>query len=176
MSICSTHSAKSAPLSTVFSNGYKFITTKSIPSIQFSSIACWWLSLSRTASIPPWIFGCKVFTLPPIISGKSVTSLTLVTLMPFSASNLAVPPVEISSIPISLSALANSTIPDLSDTESNARFIIFILLFAFTTRLLTATTYKAPRPRASRCLIVNQILFRIIIHIGKLIAHLAQLT
>src|SRR5690606_1259017 len=73
------------------------------------------------ASRPPWIFGCSVFTRPSMISGKPVTAETSVTGSPASRSARAVPPVEISSNDKSSNALANSTIPVLSETLSSAR-------------------------------------------------------
>src|SRR5262249_2067883 len=73
------------------------------------------------ASRPPWILGCSVFTRPSIISGKPVSSETSRTGRPASASALRVPPVETSSIPSPASARANSTTPDLSETEMRAR-------------------------------------------------------
>src|SRR5215472_10481304 len=56
-----------------------------------------------------------------MISGKPVTPETSSTLRPASRSVLAVPPVETRAMPRSESALAKSTSPVLSDTESNAR-------------------------------------------------------
>ena len=76
---------------------------------------------SRIASRPPCTFGCSVFTRPSIISGKPVRSETSRTFRPASAIALAVPPVETSSMPCSLSARANSISPVLSETESSAR-------------------------------------------------------
>ena len=69
------------------------------------------------------MLGCSVFTLPSIISGKLVTSSTGTTLTPASLIDLEVPPVEISSMPILSSPLANSDIPDLSLTLINTREI-----------------------------------------------------
>src|SRR5665811_2108830 len=77
--------------------------------------------LPRAASSPPWIFGCSVFTRPSIISGEPVTSETSTTSSPSLRSAFAVPPVETSAMPRSLSALAKSTRPALSLTESSAR-------------------------------------------------------
>ena len=62
---------------------------------------------SRSASSPPWMRGCSVFTRPSIISGKPVTALTSVTARPASASVLAVPPVERISTPCAASARAS---------------------------------------------------------------------
>ena len=77
--------------------------------------------LSRIASRPPCTFGCSVFTRPSIISGKPVSSATSVTLSPASASALAVPPVETSSMPCRRARGRNRPGPVLSDTESSAR-------------------------------------------------------
>ena len=79
--------------------------------------------LSRIAKIPPCTFGCKVFTLPSIISGKPVISETDITGIPAAFNCCIVPPVEISSTPSSCNPCANSTIPVLSETLNNARFI-----------------------------------------------------
>src|SRR6185295_3690873 len=87
----------------------------------FIDAAC--AASSRIASSPPCTFGCSVFTRPSIISGKPVGAETSRTVSPASASALAVPPVEISSIPWPSSALAKSTRPVLSDTDSRARVI-----------------------------------------------------
>ena len=75
---------------------------------------------SRRASRPPWTMGCKVLTRPSSISGNSVTCATSVTGRPWSASSLAVPPVEISRMPSACSACASSTMPVLSETEMSA--------------------------------------------------------
>src|SRR5277367_6756387 len=56
-----------------------------------------------------------------MISGKPVCSATSFTEMPCCTRSCAVPPVESSSMPRSLSARANSTIPALSETLSSAR-------------------------------------------------------
>ncbi len=45
-------------------------------------------ALRRSASSPPWIFGCSVFTRPPSISGTPVTSSTGVTGIPASRERL----------------------------------------------------------------------------------------
>src|ERR1700726_441452 len=78
-------------------------------------------ALSRIASNPPCTAGCSVFTRPSIISGKPVRSLTSSTVRPASLSALRVPPVETNSMPWPASARANSTTPDLSETEMRAR-------------------------------------------------------
>ena len=80
-------------------------------------------ALPRTNSSPPCTFGCSVFTRPSSISGKPVSSATSFTGSPSARSAAAVPPVEISSTPISCSARANATRPVLSETESSARRI-----------------------------------------------------
>src|SRR5277367_5666453 len=56
-----------------------------------------------------------------MISGKPVCSATSFTEMPCCTRSCAVPPVESSSMPRSLRARANSTIPVLSETLSSAR-------------------------------------------------------
>src|ERR1700761_7638521 len=78
-------------------------------------------SVPRRPSRPPWIFGCRVVTAPPMISGKPVCSATSLTGIPWLVNSLAVPPVDNSSMPRSFSSRANSTIPVLSETLSNAR-------------------------------------------------------
>jgi hypothetical protein len=62
-------------------------------------------------------------TLPSIISGKPVRSLTSRTSKPASRSAFAVPPVETSSTPWRASAAPSSARPALSDTDSKARTI-----------------------------------------------------
>src|SRR5271155_2711717 len=56
-----------------------------------------------------------------MISGNPVCSATSLTGMPWLVNSLAVPPVDNSSMPRSFSSRANSTIPVLSETLSNAR-------------------------------------------------------
>ena len=65
--------------------------------------------------------GCMVFTRPSSISGKPVTSSTSVTGTPASLSSLAVPPVEMSCTPRSVSPFANVSRPLLLNTEMKAR-------------------------------------------------------
>src|SRR4051812_721019 len=88
-----------------------------------ASIAAAWSGSSRTASRPPWTFGCSVFTRPSIISGNPVRSEMSSTVSPASRSALAVPPVETSSTPCLSSALPNSASPVLSETDNKARAI-----------------------------------------------------
>ena len=76
---------------------------------------------SRRARMPPWTAGCSVLTRPSIISGKPVTSETLTTGRPASASALAVPPVETRARSRGRQAAAKGTRPVLSDTLSSAR-------------------------------------------------------
>src|ERR1700731_4268998 len=71
--------------------------------------------------MPPWTFGCSVFTRPPSISGQPVSSATSRTLIPDSRKSRAVPPVETISTPSNTSSRANSTTPVLSYTLINAR-------------------------------------------------------
>jgi len=54
-------------------------TTKSINSRLLASISFLCSSSVLLANIPPCIFGCKVLTLPPRISGELVKSATLIT-------------------------------------------------------------------------------------------------
>src|SRR5438034_4997648 len=77
--------------------------------------------------MPPWIFGCSVLTRPSIISGKPVTSATVVTGKPASASAFAVPPVEIKATPAAARARANGTSPALSETLKIARILLDFL-------------------------------------------------
>src|SRR5207302_9945987 len=65
--------------------------------------------------------GCTVFTRPSSSSGNPVTSATAVTGTPASSRVRAVLPVETSSTPLSTSARANATTPDLSATAMRAR-------------------------------------------------------
>src|SRR5215213_2977060 len=87
---------------------------------RFSRSATW-SGLDRSARIPPWILGWRVFTRPPSISGASVTSATSRTGSPASAMADAVPPLDTSSQPRSTRPLARSTTPVLSYTETRAR-------------------------------------------------------
>ena len=89
--------------------------------MPWSFMAATWSGSSRMPRMPPWIAGCSVLTRPSMISGKPVTPETSLTAMPAAAIALAVPPVEISSMPALDSAAANSTSPVLSDTDSSAR-------------------------------------------------------
>ena len=79
--------------------------------------------MSLLARMPPWILGCSVFTRPPRISGKPVTSLTAVTGRPAACRAFMVPPVETSSTPFCDRKVANSTSPVLSVTLRMARRI-----------------------------------------------------
>ena len=89
--------------------------------------------------------GCMVLTRPSSISGKPVTSSTSVTGMPESLSNFAVPPVEMSCTPRSVSPLANDSTPLLLNTEMRARW-------TFTgTLLLTDDPWGVPRQRRAPC-------------------------
>ena len=86
-------------------------------------MSCSAITLSSTPKRPrsaPWIFGCSVFTRPPMISGKPVTPDTSVTLNPASRRACAVPPVEIKATPSAARPRASSTRPVLSDTLSKA--------------------------------------------------------
>jgi hypothetical protein len=74
--------------------------------------------------MPPWTAGCSVFTRPSIISGKPVTSATVVTGRPTSVSARAVPPVETSVNPRATRPRPRSAMPVLSETLSRALGII----------------------------------------------------
>src|SRR5688572_5958348 len=78
-------------------------------------------SVPARPSRAPWIFGCRVLTRPSMISGNPVRDDTSVTGRPAPAIARAVPPVESSEKPRVASSRASSTMPDLSETESNAR-------------------------------------------------------
>src|SRR4051794_27285876 len=65
--------------------------------------------------------GLSVLTRPSRISGEPVYSSIARVSMPDAARNLAVPPVETISTPISASPRAKSTTPRLSDTVMSAR-------------------------------------------------------
>ena len=133
ISIFSMASSRETPsFAIVFSKGYRFTTTISIGLIPSSFICFLWESLFLNARSPPCTFGCSVFTRPSIISGNPVYSEISITAMPFSFSNLQVPPVEIISMPNDCNSFANVTIPVLSETLISARSnfaIFFFLLF-----------------------------------------------
>src|SRR3990167_9478995 len=101
-------------------NGYRLMTSRSMVLMPCSASAAMCAGTSRRASRPPWMRGCSVLTRPSSISGKPVTSATSVTGRPASASRRAVPPVDSSLTPRACSAWAKSTMPVLSDTDSNA--------------------------------------------------------
>src|SRR5437588_3248316 len=100
------------------------------------------LARSRRASRPPWILGWSVFTRPPSISGAPVSSCTCLTGTPSLPSSAAVPPVERISMPSPASPLANSTIPDLSETERSARATVMRGLIS----LLAPRDQRQPAP------------------------------
>ena len=89
-------------------------------------------SVPRRPRSPPWIFGCRVLTRPPMISGAPVCSATSCTGTPAAASALAVPPVERSSTPRRASACPRVSSPVLSETLTSA---LRILLPAIVSRL-----------------------------------------
>ena len=68
--------------------------------------------------------GCSVLTRPFMISGAPVWSDTLVTGKPALSSTLKVPPVDNKVWPESTRARANTGKSVLSDTESNANFVV----------------------------------------------------
>ena len=72
ISISIEHSLKELFDAIVFLNGYKLTITRSIKLILFffNSFKC--LGTFLFASIPPCIFGCRVFILPSRISGEFV--------------------------------------------------------------------------------------------------------
>src|SRR6267142_3859590 len=93
--------------------------------------------------MPPWIFGCSVFTRPSIISGNPVTSDTFVTGRPASARAFDVPPVDTSWTPRAARPRAKSTRPVLSDTLRIAR-ILGVFLDTFRgPRLLSHRRWRA---------------------------------
>ena len=121
MSMFSIASSSVQPgLATVASNGYRLTTSRSMVAMPCSFSAAMCSGRSRRANSPPWTLGCRVLTRPSSISGKPVSSATSVTGRPCSASSLAVPPVEMSFTPRACRLRASSTIPVLSETESNA--------------------------------------------------------
>ena len=77
-----------------------------------------------SARMPPCIFGCRVTTRWSKIGGTPVIKATSVTSIFCSAKNLAVPPEDTIFHPKSCNPLANTSIPFLSCTEINARFIV----------------------------------------------------
>ncbi|OQC23200.1 MAG: hypothetical protein BWX71_02143 [Deltaproteobacteria bacterium ADurb.Bin072] len=81
-------------------------------------------ALSRMASMPPWTRGCRVLSLPSIISGNPVYSEMSTTVTPLSFSVFAVPPVEMISTPKEASSRTKSVMPFLSVTLTKARVIL----------------------------------------------------
>ena len=73
-----------------------------------------WSGFDRSARMPPAMAGWSVLTRPPSISGAPVTSATSMQGIPASARAFAVPPLEISSQPISVRPRASSSRPVLS--------------------------------------------------------------
>src|SRR6201994_324270 len=104
---------------TVAAKGYRFTASRSMGSMLCSRMTS--SSVPRRPRRPPCIFGCRVLTRPPMISGKPVCSATSLTGIPWLVNSLAVPPVDNSSMPRSFSSRANSTMPVLSETLSSAR-------------------------------------------------------
>src|SRR5688572_3353122 len=91
---------------------------------SIGSMPCSRMTASSVPGRPsraPCTFGCSVFTRPSMISGKPVSDDTSVTASPAPAIARAVPPVETSAKPRPASSRASSTMPVLSETESNAR-------------------------------------------------------
>ena len=120
MSMFSMASASVQPsCAMVCSNGYRFTTSRSMPSMPCAAITA--SSSPRRPRRPPCTFGCSVLTRPPMISGKPVTSATSVTSRPASRSAVAVPPVDSSWTRRAARRLARSTTPCLSETLSSAR-------------------------------------------------------
>ena len=58
-----------------------------------------WERMDRSARIPAWTAGCRVFTRPSSISGTPVISATSVCSIPAASRTLAVPPLATSSTP-----------------------------------------------------------------------------
>ena len=123
-------SSPTSGLATVFSNGYRFTTRRSIIPTPFSRACLICSGLSLTASIPPWTLGFKVFILPSISSGKSVSSVISFTAVPLSLSSLKVPPVEKISTPFPSRYRASSAAPALSDKEIIALFISLVPIYS----------------------------------------------
>ena len=121
ISIFSIIASWSAPDATVSAKGYRFTTTRSkgstSSSLRVSICSC----LRRSAKIPAWMRGCRVFTRPSRHSGNSVTSVTSVTGTPAAAIVDAVEPVDTSFTPASCRPRANSARLVLSYTEMRAR-------------------------------------------------------
>src|ERR1017187_9268542 len=127
MSMFSTISASVAPgFAAASSKRYRFTTTKPIGLIPCFAIAAMCAGLSRIASSPPCTAGCSVFTRPSSISGNPVTSEISATFKPLPAISLAVPPVEMSSMPSPASPRAKSARPVLSVTLKRAQSIFFM--------------------------------------------------
>jgi len=101
----------------------------SIGTMSWASIVFRCAGLSRSARIPPWIFGLSVFTRPSSISGKPVYSSMSRTGIFFSFNSFAVPPEAYSSTPSRETPFANSTTPVLSDTLKIARWILAMVRF-----------------------------------------------
>src|SRR5690606_5651088 len=120
MSMFSTASARlPSAFAVTVAIAYRFSTSRSMAPMPCSAITA--SSMPARPSRPPWTTGCRVLTRPSIISGKPVTSETSRTASPASRRARAVPPVESSSTPRAARALASSTRPVLSDTDSRAR-------------------------------------------------------
>ena len=73
-----------------------------------------WSSRRRSARMPAWTSGCRVFTRPSRHSLNPVTSDTSVTGTPAPAIRFAVDPVETICTPAACSPVANSSRPVLS--------------------------------------------------------------
>ena len=82
-----------------------------------------WSSRDSSASTPPKIFGWRVLTRPPRISGKPGLLLDERDRDARLFRCAAVPPVDTISTPREASARPNSAMPDLSYTEMSARRI-----------------------------------------------------
>ena len=98
---------------TVFSKGYRSTITKSISGIS-NFVSC---STSLTSflrlKIPPKIFGCKVFTLPPKIEGYKVRSSTGTTGISICSIKVCVPPVAYNVTPRACKASITGAKPSL---------------------------------------------------------------
>mmetsp|Transcript_17178 Transcript_17178/g.39212 ORF Transcript_17178/g.39212 Transcript_17178/m.39212 type:complete len:244 (-) Transcript_17178:94-825(-) len=125
MSMFSTHCSKvTFSRFMVSSKGYRLRMVMSMLDMPWALMSASCAAFPRTASNPPWIFGCRVLTRPSRHSAPPVNSETSVTARPASRSFLAVPPVLSSSVPwVSWRALQKPTIPVLSETLTRARFI-----------------------------------------------------
>ena len=124
MSMFSIASSREGFFATVSWKRYRLHTTMSIGFIPSEIISFSWPLSSLMYNIPPWIFGCRVLTLPPIISLNPVTFSIGVASIPFSKRNFKVPPVDTISKPKFDKVFANVSRPFLFVTLISALFSI----------------------------------------------------